>query len=186
MTEKAYLVFSRSCTRTSESRLDTAGSVLNGLKTGGGKKDELVMKVQFNPGELRFDTGNVEKRAKKDLQEKKENIPGAEIKYEIIKGIRLSMRLIFVGDEEKSDSGGIRKMTEGLMACAAKSSEGLETAFCWGSFRFSGMLEEVSAEYIMFDEAGEPVQAEAELTICCDDSQEIRKLTEESYSKLFF
>ncbi|MCD7738357.1 MAG: hypothetical protein LUH58_04865, partial [Lachnospiraceae bacterium] len=42
-----------------------------------------------------------------------------------------------------------------------------EIAFCWGSLRYDGCLENVSARYTMFNPLGQPTRAEVNLSMIC-------------------
>ncbi|MCD7805956.1 MAG: hypothetical protein LUH19_01290 [Lachnospiraceae bacterium] len=53
---------------------------------------------------------------------------------------------------------------------ALHSEETRNIAFCWGSMRYEGILERVSARYTMFNTLGYPTRAEVTLSMVCVDN----------------
>lgn len=69
-----------------------------------------------------------------------------------------------------SESFSVQQEVEALMA-ALRSPYTRTISFYWGDMVYCGVLNRVSAQYVMFNSAGEPVRAYVQLSLICADKQ---------------
>jgi len=134
--------------------------------------NDEVFYVQFNPSEMTL----AEKATWKTADEKKKQRP--KIEYEKGDPTTLKMKLIFdasnkIDSDGDVDSQYIQKLRAFMSADKATSTgsgEDRETvyrpdyvSFHWGDFEFDGVLESLSAKYMMFSAKGNPVRAEVDV-----------------------
>lgn len=181
---KAYLKFVR-CRENQEqiSVTENAKNRLNGKNAAPPPGNGCVFPVQFNPSELQFSTESGSKKKKNNFQGKGGKISKEDYVSVAIPGIHMSVKLVFDGYFEKE--GYVQRVTEGLLAAAKESSRGLITSFSWEKFVFTGILENVSAEYTMFDAEGCPVRSNVDFTVSLTDKKKMAEILETDYQALF-
>ncbi|MCR5278217.1 MAG: hypothetical protein K6E19_02140 [Lachnospiraceae bacterium] len=68
--------------------------------------------------------------------------------------------------QKASNKPNVQQTVEGLIA-ALRSQYTREIDFFWGTMHYKGILNNVSAQYVMFDTAGHPVRAYINLSLLC-------------------
>lgn len=126
-----------------------------------------MLQVQFNPAELKFSTSGMRKSGKKGFNRKKKKPSEAERTCGSLKEANLSARLVFDAGEEAWEGSGrdVERIVQGLIGAVRRNAQDTNTAFCWGTLAFEGVLESISAEYVMFDRDGKPLRANVDLEI---------------------
>ncbi|MCR4641885.1 MAG: hypothetical protein K5697_07635 [Lachnospiraceae bacterium] len=146
--------------------------------------------VQFNPSSLQieargpgqmnimtFDTGEAVQPGKQRVRiffrvqlvidqennfdaflEDKMNLSPTQLTQNAIRG---GMELAGKGKEPT-----VRETVEAFMG-AIRSPRTRKITFAWGQMRYSGELNDVSAQYVMFNRKGQPVRANVSLSIQC-------------------
>lgn len=181
---KAFLHFQEQTASSEGSQIIRfAQAVLEGEpKTEAGSKGSTYV-VQFNPTNLRFSTDGRHQKKKKDFQGKKGKISYKSCIQESIGGIRMSVGLVLDGYGERPEF--VLEKAEGLIAASKGSYYGRSVSFCWETFCFTGYMEDISAEYTMFDKDGNPLRANIEFTVSMEDKKEIEKFLDTDYQSLF-
>jgi hypothetical protein len=136
--------------------------------------------VQFNPNEIsiseytgRFAKKNVKKPGKKNVaasQKTPSEIQAAP--HDESKNITFSTKLFFNTYNSASDYSDVRSLIskfDVFLNKDTKKEEDLKRIrFSWGSIQIFGMLTSMSVSYTMFSRDGNPVRAEAAISITGD------------------
>lgn len=75
-----------------------------------------------------------------------------------------------LGKDSGNQSFSVQQEVEALMA-ALRSPYTRTISFYWGDMVYCGVLNRVSAQYVMFNSAGEPVRAYVQLSLICADKE---------------
>lgn len=136
-----------------------------------------IFQVQFNPTELRLSARGTGKSRKKGLDGSASKKSKKTVRVEKIKGVSLSVKLIFDAGEEAwaQTRYDVAAAVQGLAAAVRENAREAKTTFCWGDLAFPGILESVSAQYVMFDSSGAPLRADVELELYMEDKDDIEK-----------
>ena len=134
-------------------------------------KDDKVFYVQFNPSEMTL----AEKATWKTADEKKK--PRPKIEYEKGEPTTLKMKLIFdasnkIDSDGDVDSKYVQKLRAFMSADKVTETDKKEKvyrpdflSFHWGDFEFKGVLETLTAKFLMFSAQGNPVRAEVDIQL---------------------
>jgi hypothetical protein len=76
----------------------------------------------------------------------------------------------------------VQPQIEGFHA-AMRVSESTEITFAWGGMAISGALTRLNSRYTMFSPTGNPIRAEAMITITCDG--DMLEALNEKYQSMF-
>ncbi|GEM_PF-1086802 len=123
--------------------------------------------VQYNPKEIKSDKAS--KWQKKD----KQGAEGAQFEYQQGEPRTLVMDLFFdtsiddMGNVEKKWVTGLLRMTNPSVTApdgGDKKYPPLVT-FVWGDFKFTGIVDKIAVQYLMFNSNGDPVRAKANVSM---------------------
>lgn len=194
--------------------MNSAANAIGGLMAGQGRdlfSSGNVFEVKFNPSELSFQAYGGLKVEKRDSTGGKEG-PLSFVPME--SRIMMNVPLVF-DDFERTDAFmmekfsdpmavartigtsvantvtgntySVRPQVEGFIA-ALRNNRSRKMTFFWGTLRYRGVLETVSAEYTMFNMEGHPIRANVNLgLLLVDENVKDNNMGdwEESYKKLF-
>ncbi len=182
--EKACLQFI-GANRGADTRVEQqAKAVLAKGNSGSGyERAASIFEVQFNPTDLRFATERGSKKEKFDFQQRKKMQSRQSCVQESIPGIHMSVRLILDGFQRPRQA--VQEETQGLLAAARGSARNLKVSFHWNTFSFTGILEDISAEYSIFDGEGYPARSSLEITLGCSGKGQLAELMDKEYVELF-
>lgn len=123
-----------------------------------------TVKVQFNPSTLSFSAndGSVANRKKVSLtqsrQERVETAPADNSDS----SIRISFKLVF--DRSVYENPDVQPDVERFLSLA-KDPFVRKAAFWWGKMSYKGVIKNVEAEYVLFNEHGTPTRAIVSMTL---------------------
>ena len=147
--------------------------------TDGSGKDEFVL--PFCPAGIRFSVGYKRKK-KGDLQERGGSVSKKSVEQQLFSGVTMSMHLIF----DKSREGtSVKSDVERLMLELRESLSDRQSMFCWGTTIFQGVLEQVSANYVMFGPDGAALRAEMDVTVACREKEALKQFFQADYETIF-
>lgn len=128
--------------------------------------EEQMIPVQFNPAEYSL----IEGANYTEMQNQKANSP--VVNFAGGKARRLKMTLYFDSyhvksfaldfGEEKDVSEQVEKLMD-LRQIAGKGHRPPEVVFVWGSLRFQGVINSITATYTMFAKSGKPLRAKVDV-----------------------
>lgn len=131
--------------------------------------DISVIPVQFNPSSLRFSSG--EKGTGKEKSDITRNEKGQTHSAEAensSESVQVGMKLIFditVFDSTIfKDGDGVQKAVDSFIAIV-QNPYVRQVAFYWGTMCYRGVVKNVDAEYVLFDENGIPLRATIDFSI---------------------
>lgn len=147
--------------------------------TDGRRKEELVL--PFHPTGLRFSVGN-QKKKKGDLQERKGHVSKKSVEQPVFSGVTMSMKLIF---DKSREEESVRPDVERLMTELGEGLSNRQSEFCWGTITFQGVLEHISANYVMFGADGTALRAEIDITVACREKKALQSSFQKAYETVF-
>lgn len=165
--ETAYIKF-RDCREfdaAAPSPADTKKALMKGI--AGKKKDteeERIIKVQFNPASLSFSFSGreISKKHKTDIS-KSDGGEARQAEAEDISDIlSVSFKLVF--DRSIYADPSVKPEVESFLMLV-KNPYVRQHAFYWGKMCYKGVIRHVSAEYVLFNQAGIPVRATISITL---------------------
>lgn len=165
-----------------------------------------ILTVQFNPSSVSIYAHNEPVYIKSARTQTESELPQQQM---ISAGTTMSVDLIFddtnISDAFNIGNGlntsatnliktginmlsnkvhSVRKYVEAFVATAVDPKYG-NLIFEWGTFRFTGVMNELNARYTMFNPKGEPIRATVSLTLVHTPSSETEKLDAKDFDNLF-
>lgn len=123
-----------------------------------------TVKVQFNPSTLSFSTsgGSAANKKKVSLtQSRQERVETAPVDNSD-SSISVSFKLVF--DRSVHENPDVQPDVERFLSLA-KDPFVRKAAFWWGKMAYKGVIKNVEAEYVLFNEHGIPTRALVNLTL---------------------
>lgn len=137
--------------------------VLGGKQSAPVIDNVTTMKVQFNPSSLRFSSGGTESgKEKADVSHKEKEqtrTAPAENSSELV---RVAVKLIF--DRSIYEDSSVQSQVESFISIV-RNSYVRQVAFYWGTMCYRGVVKSVNAEYVLFNQAGNPMRATVDFSI---------------------
>lgn len=145
----------------------------------------FAVTFQFNPAALRISAYGggmapimVYRSMKGDAGEKAEENSGGQMDYgPLNETVTVSFRVIFDAVKNVQTSYTVRPVVEGFLA-AVRNGSSRRVVFLWGAMLYGGYLNNVQCRYTMFDQKGEAVRAEVDLSLVSsahEDYDEVKR-----------
>jgi len=178
--------------KVTEQEIRPSVAASGGLASGGNVTDRLnkrrvsifaeasldsneKIEVQFNPSEIHISAGGKLTKEKTGVDKNKRNVDYGS------SGAKIGVSIPFIFEEAKAleesakKSGSLKNdMTEqiNMLLDAVRTPYSRKIIFRWGSQVYSGNLQSVTVEYVMFNSQGIPVRAKVTIEISCQIEQE--------------
>lgn len=125
--------------------------------------------ITYGPAPVRI---NFSVRLLFDKMDANESFLSAKLNIAPSEMVKSAAQLVKAGVNKAtgSESFSVQQEVEALMA-ALRSPYTRTISFYWGDMVYCGVLNRVSAQYVMFNSAGEPVRAYVQLSLICADKQ---------------
>lgn len=145
----------------------------------------FAVTFQFNPAALRISAYGggmapimVYRSMEGDAGEKAEENSGGQMDYgPLNETVTVSFRVIFDAVKNAQTSYTVRPVVEGFLA-AVRNGSSRRVVFLWGAMLYGGYLNNVQCRYTMFDQKGEAVRAEVDLSLVSsahEDYDEVKR-----------
>lgn len=145
----------------------------------------FAVTFQFNPAALRISAYGggmapimVYRSMEGDAGEKAEENSGGQMDYgPLNETVTVSFRVIFDAVKNVQTSYTVRPVVEGFLA-AVRNGSSRRVVFLWGAMLYGGYLNNVQCRYTMFDQKGEAVRAEVDLSLVSsahEDYDEVKR-----------
>lgn len=132
----------------------------------------INLKVQFNPSELTFSSGEAaygNDKASVHYDNGKEPIT---LSNNPSTSISVGIKLVF--DKSIYKNSSVQSEVEGFFALI-KNPYVRQIAFYWGTMCYVGVVKRLDAEYVMFDENGNPIRANVNMSIIVNEEYKLKE-----------
>lgn len=146
---------------TSSPTGEAAKNALAGKKTDKAKKNVTTMKVQFNPSTLSFSFGGTmtdskNKKEKADISRNENGTTRTAPSENEDSMVKVKMKLIF--DRTLYMDCSVQPEVDSFIALVQNPFV-RQVSFYWGTMCYSGIVDSVDAEYVLFNSQGIPMRA---------------------------
>jgi hypothetical protein len=164
--ETAYLeVFNHMTVAPSAVTTSGISNALSGKKllAQKGTEESCIFKVQFNPAKLLFSTGAAPKDDKRTSITKTEDgvVSQADVSNQT-EVVTVKISLVF--DRTIYQKSSVQEEVDGFLAMM-QNPYVRKVAFHWGDQYYMGMIENLDAEYVLFNASGVPTRANVDFSI---------------------
>lgn len=141
----------------------TTKRVLSGGQKAPAKSSVTTLKVQFNPSSLQFTSGETSvSREKADIVHRENGQTRTAQAENASSIVRVSVKLVF--DRTVYADCSVQPEVERFIAII-RNPYVRQVAFHWGTMCYRGVVKDVTAEYVLFDQEGTPMRATVDFTI---------------------
>lgn len=145
---------------TSSPTGEAAKNALAGKKPQKAGKNVTTMKVQFNPSSLSFSSGMAteakNKKEKADISCSDNGATRTAPSENENSEVKVKMQLIF--DRTVYRDCSVQPEVDSFIALVQNAFV-RQVAFYWGTMCYSGIVDSVDAEYVLFNDQGVPMRA---------------------------
>lgn len=141
----------------------TTKRVLSGGKKAPAKGSVTTLRIQFNPSSLRFTSGEANAgREKADIAHRENGQTRTALAENTSVVVRVSVKLVF--DRTVYADCSVQPEVERFIAIV-RNPYVRQVAFHWGTMCYRGVVKDMNAEYVLFDQEGTPMRATVDFTI---------------------
>lgn len=168
--ETAYLeIYNDAASNADAAAGNVPVSVIKGKLSGASDEwrdnsERHIIKVQFNPSALSFSTYDISaaKKKKVSLTQAQQDCVETALADHTDSSISVNFQLVF--DRTVYEDSDVQPDVERFLSLA-RDPFVRKAAFWWGEMSYTGVIQKVDAEYVLFNTLGIPVRALVNLTL---------------------